>query len=164
MHKFYPFDNTRVKLVDGDLCVLDCDGRHLCGYVAFPAAETPADWSGNYDADALQYLAIHGGLTFAEREGDWCVFGFDCAHSGDKDNERLRKPEYVMGLARQMRDQMVAYRERLTEWRAAPRERRIEIIDEITKLASIKTQYGFGAMIDMLSGGQKFGPTEGNAA
>lgn len=159
---FYPFNHKNVRLIEGDLCVLQCGG-HLCGYVAFPAADTPAEWAGNYHADALQYLSIHGGLTFGKQFGDWCVFGFDCGHYEDDQNPSLRDPGYVMDLAYQMRNQMVAYRERLPEWRAASRERRIEIVEEINKTARLPTGWGFGAMIGMLGGGAEFGPKEGTA-
>jgi len=36
------------------------------GYVAFPCKDIPKDWLGNYSAGALQYLDIHGGITFCE--------------------------------------------------------------------------------------------------
>ena len=49
-----------------------------CGYVYIPA--THPLWGVHYDDAAL---GVHGGLTYAEREGDaWC-FGFDCAHYMD---------------------------------------------------------------------------------
>jgi hypothetical protein len=68
--KFYPFNNKDVVLVEGNKAVLDCRGMHLCGYVALPTSSIPSEWHGNYDADALQYLNIHGGLTFCEVYSD----------------------------------------------------------------------------------------------
>lgn len=49
-----------------------------CGYIYLP--HTHPLFGIDYD-DAE--LTVHGGLTYAEREGDaWC-FGFDCAHYMD---------------------------------------------------------------------------------
>lgn len=43
--------------------------RHFCGYVVFRKKDIPKDWWGNYDAPGLQYLNVHGGLTYCEIEG-----------------------------------------------------------------------------------------------
>ena len=51
---------------------------HLCGYVHLPKGHELFG-IGYYDVD----VNIHGGLTYAEQEGDDWVFGFDCAHAGD---------------------------------------------------------------------------------
>lgn len=163
MREIYPF-NYKSAVIDGDLCVVRHPSGHFCGYVAFPAKETPADWAGNYDADALQYLAIHGGLTYAKHSGDWCVFGFDCAHVDDDENPRLRDQDYVMVLARQMRDQMIAFRDRLDEYRKGNREQRAKLIDEVRAKAKEETGFGFGALIGLLSGAEELGPKEGRAA
>lgn len=80
---FYPFNHAGLVLADGNKAVLSVRGGHLCGYVALPADSVPAEWHGNYDADALQFLDIHGGLTFCDVSG------------GDEElraiNERLAK-------------------------------------------------------------------------
>lgn len=167
MHDFYPFNYAGAvmqKHDDGDLCVTRHRSGHLCGYVAFPAKDTPAEWVGNYNADALQYLAVHGGLTYAKRHGDWCVFGFDCAHSGDDERMELRDTTYVMALTRQMREQMILLRTRLDEYRKGNREQRVTIIEEIREKATEKTEFGFGALIGMMAGAPELGPKEGNAA
>jgi hypothetical protein len=158
---FYPFNYQGVEVREGNMVVIRIPGRHLCGYVAFPKDETPESWRGNYDADALQYLAVHGGLTYAEVKGDWCVFGFDCAHVDDDKNPALSDSTHVLGLTRQMRDQMIAFRSRLDEWRAAGRDQRIHIVEEIRQVAPAKCGLGFGAMIGALSGAPEFGEAGG---
>ena len=134
--------------------VLDCRGSHLCGYCSIPKNEIPGEWQGDYDADALQYLKIHGGITYCHVDGEMVVFGFDCAHAGDEGRLDLKDPKIVLEHAITMEKMIRAYAARIDEWRSASKEKRCEIIDEINKM-STETDLGFGAMIDLLCGGEK---------
>lgn len=76
-------------------------GGHYCGYVAIPSTHALADRS----IDDLAYIAVHGGVTFAEPgmsvHGDqvWIV-GFDCAHYFDYiPNYRIGNPDNFKDLA-----------------------------------------------------------------
>jgi hypothetical protein len=62
---FYPFNHKDCILIKDNKAILSCDS-HLCGYVALPVDQVPVEWYGEYNADALQYLNIHGGITFCE--------------------------------------------------------------------------------------------------
>jgi hypothetical protein len=206
MH-FYPYNHENVVLRDGDLVVLRNRMGALCGYCAFAPDEVPKEWHANYDADALQYLAIHGGLTYGEVHGNndeeryaasraasaaapsapetasledrlaamsarsaaqkaarlsvpytHVVFGFDCGHHGDDERPELSDPQFVLGLARQMREQLQAFAKIVPQWRSSLRETRIGMVDEICKLADTPTGLGFGAMIGLLGGASAFGP------
>lgn len=205
---FYPFNHKDVALVKDNKAVLNCRGHHLCGYVAFPVDRIPKEWYGDYNADALQYLSVHGGLTFCEVENDseeykkaleglrnkskaitesdfskkiqlgrelerefsqkaallpgsFVVFGFDCTHLDDENDPNLKNPEYVMKLTESMETQLLSYAKRIDEWRAADRERRVAIMQEIINEAGeFKAPLGFGAMVDMLCGAKKFGETK----
>lgn len=76
---FYPFNwnvaerGGRVVTRD-NLAVLHAGtgyGRgHLCGYVAFRTDEIPVEWHGDYHADGIQGLSVHGGITYCEVAGD----------------------------------------------------------------------------------------------
>ena len=66
---FYPFNHKDICLIDNNKAVLRTETGHLCGYVAIPSDQAPDSWHGNYGADALQYLSIHGGLTYCEVHG-----------------------------------------------------------------------------------------------
>jgi len=64
--------------------VFDCNiirntrAGHLCGYVSL---SNDSDFFGkNYDDIPV---SCHGGLTYAEEQGDKWVIGFDCAHYED---------------------------------------------------------------------------------
>jgi hypothetical protein len=65
----YPYTHDAVVAREGDLCVLRNHLGNLCGYCAFEADKIPQEWHGAYDVDALQYLAIHGGITYCEVAG-----------------------------------------------------------------------------------------------
>lgn len=65
----YPFSSDHLVLADGNKAVVGTPFGHLCGYVAIPADQVPAHWHGNYYADALQYLSVHGGLTYCQVGG-----------------------------------------------------------------------------------------------
>jgi hypothetical protein len=195
----YPFRHAGVVLVRENKAVLRTSLGHLCGYCAFRPHEIPVEWHGNYDADALQYLNIHGGLTYCDVEGgdeaarkkavieardaideddvlkrfsermraerkakstvpyDWIVFGFDCGHAGDDDKPELQQAEYVMALAEQMEQQIRDYAAVIAHWRAADRDKRIAIVEEIRERAAHKLELGFGAIIGSLGGATEFG-------
>lgn len=152
----YPFSRELLRRED-NMAVLDCRGMHLCGYVALADEAIPAEWRGNYDAPGLQFLAVHGGLTFAESENGWSVFGFDCGHAGDSDNPALSDPDHVLHLTRQMRTQLLRFADRWPEFTASDREGRCAILDEIRALAELEVGTGLGQMIEMLSGASSLG-------
>lgn len=203
---FYPYNHKNVVAIDGDLCVIRNEMGVLCGYCAFHSIEVPDEWHGNYSADALQYLAVHGGLTYGEVHGNndaeryaairaakdafarpadgsssevfmeyWSardkacdaaaksipythvVFGFDCGHYGDENNPSLRDPQYVLGLARQMREQIKAFAKILPQWREANRDQRLQMIEEIRGEAGKSMELGFGALIGAMGGANEFG-------
>jgi hypothetical protein len=149
---FYPWTSGRIVARDGEYCVVRHPWGHLCGYVTMRKEDVPREWWGNYDADGLQYLAVHGGLTYAREHDDAVVFGFDCDHAGDERRPELRDPQYVLGLTKQMGDQLRQYAAVITEWRQATAERRAEMLDAIRASACIDARLGLGALIEMLTG------------
>lgn len=50
-----------------------------CGYVTVPAGHILF----GMPFDVLEDVGVHGGLSYAAREGDGWAFGFDCSHHGD---------------------------------------------------------------------------------
>lgn len=72
-YNFYPFrggKNYELVLVEGNKAVIRMKTTYsrapYNGYVVFHTKDIPKDWWGNYNAGALQYLDIHGGITFCE--------------------------------------------------------------------------------------------------
>jgi hypothetical protein len=154
---FYPFNCEDLQSIEDNKAVtLNVPIGNLCGYCALPKTSVPCEWWGNYNADGLQFLKIHGRITYCQVEGDYVVFGFDCGHAGDDHNPNLQSTEYVMGLARTMEHLIIAYITRIKEWRAADTKTRCAIIDQINE--DISEEYGFGAILNLL-GGSLFGET-----
>jgi len=148
---FYPWDSGSIVAQEGRCCVVKSYLGHLCGYVTLHESEVPPEWV-DYFADGLQYLAIHGGITYAEKNGEWITFGFDCGHGGDDERPELQNPQYVLELAKQMEQQLLLYASRIHEWRKADVWRKAEILDEIRATAKLPTEWGLGALLGFLFG------------
>jgi hypothetical protein len=73
-YNFYPFSNNgkdyELVLVKENKAVIKMITTYrrapYNGYVTFPTKDIPEDWWGNNNAGALQYLDIHGGITYCE--------------------------------------------------------------------------------------------------
>jgi hypothetical protein len=153
-YNFYPF-NYDDLLLSTDHCAvvkvgLHNDDHHLCGYCLIHKSKIPKAWHGDYNADALQYLRIHGGITYCHVEDKYVVFGFDCAHCYDGMNDDLKNPEIVMSMAKEMRKKILAYADVIEEWRKALTQQRCEMLDKINEGSN--EELGFGAIIDVLGG------------
>ena len=175
---FYPFlpvGRSQVINIQDDCVVVKCDGYvssipnlpdipdWFCGYCAIKKDKLPNAWWGDYEADGIEFLNVHGGITYAKLEGDWAVFGFDCSHHNDANNPNCQDPNWVMAQAKQLETLLLAYAERIVEWRQANRERRIEILEEVNSLGEVSNDLGFGAMLSALFGAKSLGPNEEEA-
>lgn len=89
--------------------------------------------------------------------GDLVVFGFDTVHAGDENDERLRDHTIVMLMVEQMERQLLDFAKVYKKWLKASREDRLLMMDKVRTGEKFKEELGFGAMIDMLSGGREFG-------
>lgn len=70
---------------------------HWCGYVLIPPNH---HWHGK-DYDDIHGVSIHGGLTYADKDGpDWKV-GFDAGHAGDGWQDEAWVRRECADLARQ---------------------------------------------------------------
>lgn len=74
IYPFYPYDykglieaNAECAVIRGDRAVPGYSGH--CGYCVFQRDEIPVEWHGNYSADGLGLLSVHGGITYCEVEG-----------------------------------------------------------------------------------------------
>ena len=131
--------------------------RYLCGYCAIPKVAAPEEWHGNCYVDGLGFLNVHGGITYCQIDGDDVVFGFDCGHLYDEEDSRLRDSTYVLGLAVKMAAQIRRHAAHIQEWRAANREKRAEMLDELVASGGERESVGFGTMIALLGGAKALG-------
>jgi hypothetical protein len=154
---FYPFNYNGAIIRENKAILKHNMFGHYCGYVAIKKSLIPKKWWGNYNADALQYLNIHGGLTYGRLEGNWCIFGFDTMHAGDEENFKLRNENYIWKMVDQMEQQIMDYAKNYKKWKAFKTKKdRIKLIERIIKKGAIKEEMGFSAMIGCLAGGQEF--------
>lgn len=90
----YPEDKAHVRWqFNGVACsiVRHPSIGHLCGYVRFP--KRPVREQG--DGGILNYVQVHGGITFADESLDGSmVYGFDCGHCDDAVAEE-HWPDYM---------------------------------------------------------------------
>jgi hypothetical protein len=152
---FYPYNSTDLCVATSDglavtMCKLSETNYHLCGYCAIPQIMIPKEWHGNFNADALQYLKIHGGITWCHTHRGYVIFGFDCSHAYDDERLELKDPQYVLNLARDMRKMIIDYASKIDEWRNSDEKKRCEILDEINQISN--EEVGFGALIGILCG------------
>jgi hypothetical protein len=155
MRDFYPFSFVGA-IIDGDCCVITHSFGHMCGYCALKNNDIPDEWVGNYNAPGLQYLAVHGGLTYGKCKEDETILGFDCAHAGDDKNPLLSDPNHVMKLTKQMESQLKQFAGMYDWWLSCGGSKRADVLDWLRGSADHEWERGMGEMIDMLSGGPEW--------
>lgn len=106
---------------------------HYNGYVRFRLEDIPSSWHGDYDADPLQFLDVHGGLTHARVEGDYAVFGFDTIHASDELNGNFRSSAFVMRMTKDMHRQIKELSNRWVEYCLVDDTGKGEILDDVRR-------------------------------
>jgi len=89
--------------------------------------------------------------------GQYLVFGFDCNHIWDERETKTQNLDYVWQLTIQMENQIRALAKRDAEFQRADKAGRFKILDEVRETATMKTEFGVGAMLGILSGGNDVG-------
>lgn len=130
---------------------------HYCGYVRFPSRPTKEQGHKGI----LTYVPVHGGITYAdEAEDGSMVYGFDCAHSGDDQDPKLKDLEWLRAECQHMAQAIsiaVAYED---DYLLAPsNEVKADVLDQYhQRLAEEGIKFNltdnFGAMINVMFGGQ----------
>jgi hypothetical protein len=112
----HPFDYVHgEKLVENDCIVIKVNADFIypycCGYISFPAFTVPEPWWGKTYLgdekpchDIFNNIDAHGGITFAEKQGDIVVYGFDRAHFMDNDNPLSVDMKDTMRLTHEFHD------------------------------------------------------------
>jgi len=143
MENYYPF-NFKGAIAKDNKVILKTRMGHYCGYVQIPEALLPKHWIESqpiYRADNIELLNVHGGVTYSRKEGSMVVFGFDCAHSGDETNEKLKDEEYLFSLCEVMEQQILAHAKKIAKYQSyKSKEKRIKHIEAIRKTAKIGSE------------------------
>jgi hypothetical protein len=115
----HPFDYVRgEKLVENDCIVIkvnvDFIYPYCCGYISLPTSIVPEAWWGEQYLDEskpcyniFNNIDVHGGITFAEKQGDVVVYGFDRAHFMDNDNSLSADMKDTMRLTKEFYESFV---------------------------------------------------------
>lgn len=126
---------------------------HWNGYTALHKSLIPREWrDGSYDHPGMQALNIHGGLTYCRATTNYVIYGFDCGHAGDDEKPELYDPDYVAGLARQMRQQLLAFAQEWKRYKRLKLRARTEVIDRIRARGKIRTDWSFAVNLGVLAG------------
>ncbi len=92
--------NMRRREASGDLPKGFCDSMSTLmamegafnGYVAFPKRRAPLKARTFDDLGILDYIPVHGGVTYAVKDATACVYGFDTCHINSDSVPRTEKP------------------------------------------------------------------------
>ena len=128
---------------------------HYCGYCRF--AERPVkeqEYSG-----FLDYVPVHGGITYAVQDEGGMVYGFDCAHHLDAGDPKCSDKVWLRAECEKMAAGIRAaaiFEDRYLS--AMTNEAKAKIIDEYHEHmereceARFDLRDNFGAMLNLLSG------------
>lgn len=159
----YP-ENEAVEVWERDgavFSIVNCSSTLLVsyrapynGYVRFP--RRPVKELGY--RGILAYAPVHGGITYAsESEDGSMVYGFDCGHAHDTNNEQLFDIEWVKAECQRMAQAIsiaAAYEDEYLEANSAKRADVLESYHERLRQENIDFNLSdnFGAMINVMFG------------
>lgn len=119
----------------------------LNGYVRFekrPVRESGCD-------GILNYVPVHGGITYADEDENGMVYGFDTAHC-NSDQYPLHDPSWIKDQIKVMLDGIKKASEvEETYLLATSNEEKAKLVDAVLSIAP-DAELGFGATINLFSG------------
>jgi hypothetical protein len=126
-----------------------CDPDALNGYVAFNKRRAP---SLPKECPLVDFVPVHGGVTYTVKDSIAAVWGFDTLHVN---SEKLPRTDQVW-----IKTQCLVLYEHLTladrywpEYRRAGRDRRIEILKDVFGPLREAQELGMGGMMRMMFDG-----------
>ena len=129
------------------------DPDALNGYVAFPkrrAPRLPANRTGNI----VQYIPVHGGVSYAVKDSFMAVWGFDTVHARSEEQPRTDR-DWIRANCWVLYRGLLLAEKLWPEFRRAPQSRRAEIAEQLLALIEeqpLSEKLGFEAMIGVLFG------------
>lgn len=128
------------------------DPDALNGYVAYPKRRAPRLQRGT--GNIVQYIPVHGGVTYERKDSFMAVWGFDTGHCDSEKQPRTDQAWIRANCWILYRGLMLA--EKLwPEFRRASQPRRIDIAQQLLDLIEeqpLRDRLGFEAMISTLFG------------
>ena len=130
------------------------DPDALNGYVAFPKRHAPR--LPKSDANIVQYIPVHGGVSYARKDAFAAVWGFDTMHAGSE-NEPRTDQDWIRANCWILYRGLILAARLWPEFRRAGQPRRIELADRLLALVEeqpLIDKLGFGAQLNMLITGR----------
>jgi hypothetical protein len=130
-----------------------CDPDALNGYVAFPkrsAPRVPKNTTGNI----VQYIPVHGGITWARKDSFMAVWGFDTVHWRSEHQPRTDR-DWIRANCWILYRGLVLAGSLWPEFRRASQQRRAELAQQVIDLVEeqpLSENLGFEALINTLIG------------
>jgi hypothetical protein len=131
-----------------------CDPDALNGYVAFPKRQAPRlpRTTGNI----VQYIPVHGGVTWARKDSFMAVWGFDTMHAYSERQPRTDQ-DWIRANCWVLYRGLLLAAKLWPEFRRASQRRRAELAQELLDLVGeqpLTEKLGFEAMVGMFLGGR----------
>jgi hypothetical protein len=125
----------------------------LNGYVVFLKRHAPSIPSGMNNI--VQYIPVHGGITYARKDSYAAVWGFDTAHCNSNDYP-IDKIEWIMNECNNLLLGLLLAEKLWPEFKQATNERKAQIADELLNItdpgAPLTDKLGFNALLNTLFG------------
>lgn len=123
----------------------------LNGYVVFPRRHAPVRM-GPRATGILEYVPVHGGITYAVKDSLGCVFGFDTAHH-DSPGLPTHDKKFIQWQCRLMYEGLVIAGKIEDDYARAKgnNRRRADIVQPLLDLVP-EQGYSLGVMLNILGG------------
>lgn len=132
------------------VAIMDPDA--LNGYVAFEKRYAPRVPGG--DQNLVQYIPVHGGITYAHKDSVAAVWGFDTMHY-KSENEPRTDRDWIRAHCWILYRGLLLAEKRWKEFSRAGRGRKMQIVQELLDLVpeqAINDKLGFTALLNTLMG------------
>jgi hypothetical protein len=129
------------------------DPDALNGYVAWPKRHAPRI-PHNDTGNIVQYIPVHGGITWACKDSYAAVWGFDTMHHASEKQPRTDK-DWVRANCWVLYRGLLLAEKLWPEFRRASQDRRAQIAQQLLDLVEeqpLVEKLGFEAMVGMLFG------------
>jgi len=120
--------------------------------VAFPKRHAPRLKMGT--GNIVQYIPVHGGITYMEKDSVAAVWGFDTQHLSSE-KEPIAEPEWVVANCWILYRGLKLAAKLWPEFRRAGNMRRAELAQQLLDLVEeqpLGDKLGFEAMLSVLTG------------
>jgi hypothetical protein len=131
-----------------------CDPDALNGYVAFPKRQAPS--LPRSTGNIVQYIPVHGGVTWARKDSFMAVWGFDTMHATSEREPRTDQ-DWIRANCWVLYRGLLLAAKLWPEFRRASQKRRAELAEELLDLVGeqpLMEKLGFEALIGTFLGGR----------